>query len=408
MKVNIFCCLLACTLGSNVAAGLTHEGVKEGTQVTLPCPHSVEGGVRWSRESGGSRADILTADGDGDKKHINDPQKRYSSQADGVLIVLRAAPSDSGRYFCNHEAAVELTVIPSGTTIVSVAERSSITLNCSHDAGGSAVPTWRRDSGEINEGRISVSTEDTTLRIREAEPADSGLYYCDGEPAAYLNVTKGQRSDRDNKTTKTTTTPTATTHTASVTPASPPDAPSVQSFLIGTGLLLLSILILITACFMWRCRSSRRGTDKQLHVYDEIPAGAELHLINGGSNHSDATYDTIAELPQTGNDTSNTYFPHSLTASTFHAGNNKGGSNHSDATYDTIAELPRTGNTTDSPYSVIGATFSDGNKKRFFTARQQHVCLTEETQEPGRTGVASPECPAVRNSLHSTDVHGNM
>lgn len=79
---------------------------------------------------------------------------------------------------------------------MSVAERSSITLNCSHDAGGSAVPTWRRDSGEINEGRISVSTEDTTLRIREAEPADSGLYYCDGEPAAYLNVTKGQRSDR--------------------------------------------------------------------------------------------------------------------------------------------------------------------------------------------------------------------
>ncbi|XP_042068738.1 uncharacterized protein LOC102307092 isoform X4 [Haplochromis burtoni] len=319
MKVNIFCCLLACTLGSNVTAGLTHEGVKEGTRITLPCPHSVKGKkVRWSRESGGSRADILTADGDGDKKHINDPQNRYSSQADGSLFILRAAPSDSGRYFCNHEAAVELTVIPSGTTIVSVAERSSITLNCSHDAGGSAVPTWRRDSGEINEGRISVSTEDTTLRIREAEPADSGLYYCGGEPAAYLNVTKGQRSDRDNKTTKTTTTttttppppttktttpPTATTHTASVTTASPPDAPSVQSFLIGTGLLLLSILILITACFMWRCRSSRRGTDKQLHVYDEIPAGAELHPINGGSDHSDATYDTIAELPQTGNTT---------------------------------------------------------------------------------------------------------
>ncbi|XP_039862604.1 hepatocyte cell adhesion molecule-like isoform X2 [Simochromis diagramma] len=322
MKVNIFCCLLACTLGSNVAAGLTHEGVKEGTQVTLRCPHSVKGGVRWSRESGGSRADILTADGDKTTKHINDPQKRYDSQADGSLYILRAAPSDSGRYFCNHEAAVELTVIPSGTTIVSVAERSSITLNCSHDVGGSAVPTWRRDSGEINEGRISVSTEDTTLRIRQAEPADSGLYYCDGEPAAYLNVTKGQRSDR---------------------------AFPVQSFLIGTGLLLLSILILIAACFMWRCRSSRRGTDEQLHVYDEIPAGAELHLRNGGSDHSDPTYDTIAELPRTGNDTN---FPHSLTASTFHAGNNKGGSNHSDATYDTIAELPQTGNTTGSSQPV--------------------------------------------------------
>ncbi|XP_039461299.1 uncharacterized protein LOC120435611 [Oreochromis aureus] len=287
MKVNIFCCLLACTLGSNVTAGLTHEVFKEGTQVSLRCPHSVEGEVRWSRESGGSRADILTADGDGNIKHINDSQKRYSSLADRSLIIVRASVSDSGRYFCNHEAAVELTVIPSGTKIVSVAERSSITLNCSHDVGGSAVPTWSRDSGEINEGRISVSTEDKTLSIREAEPADSGLYNCDGKPAVYLNVTKGQRSDR---------------------------AFPVPTFLIGTGLLLLSTLILITVYFIWRCRSNRRGTDKQLHVYDEIPAAAELHLINGGSNHNDPTYDIMAELPQTGNTTgssqpvNNTYF----------------------------------------------------------------------------------------------------
>ncbi|XP_026012738.1 basement membrane-specific heparan sulfate proteoglycan core protein-like isoform X2 [Astatotilapia calliptera] len=257
MKVNIFCCLLACTLGSNVAAGLTHEGVKEGTQVTLRCPHSVEGGVRWSRESGGSRADILTAEGDKTTKHINDPQKRYSSQADGSLIVLRAAPSDSGRYFCNHEAAVELTVIPSGTTIVSVAERSSITLNCSHDAGGSAVPTWRRDSGEINEGRISVSTEDTTLRIREAEPADSGLYYCDGEPAAYLNVTKGQRSDRDHETSAATTT-TTVTHQPAVT-----SAPSANHHLFDLGIRALVVfvcsLVLVIIYFIWRQKSKRRA-----------------------------------------------------------------------------------------------------------------------------------------------------
>ncbi|XP_063322938.1 uncharacterized protein LOC134622870 [Pelmatolapia mariae] len=242
MKVNIFCCLLACTLGSNVTAGLTHEVFKEGTQVTLRCPHSVEGNVTWSRESGGSRADILTADGDGTIKHINDPQKRYDSQADGSLIILRAALSDSGRYVCKNQTAVELTVIPS-------------------------------------ENKTTTNTT-TTPSITTTPPPPT----------------------------------TATSHKASVTPASPTEAPSafpVQTFLIGTGLLLLSILILITVYFMWRCRSNRRGDDKQLHVYDEIPAAAELHLING------------ARLRPA----------HCL------------------------MEQP------DSPYSVIGATFSDGNKK---------------------------------------------
>ncbi|KAL3984470.1 hypothetical protein ACER0C_016095 [Sarotherodon galilaeus] len=321
MKVNIFCCLLVCTLGSNVTAGLTHEAFKEGTQVTVRCPHSVEGNVRWSRESGGSRADILTADGGGVIKHINDPQKRYSSQADRSLIIVRVALSDSGRYFCNHEAAVELTVIPSGTKIVSVAERSSITLNCSHHVGGSAVPTWSRDSGEINEGRISVSTEDKTLSIREAEPADSGLYNCDGKPAVYLTVTKGQRSDRDNETTSATIT-TTVTHQPAETSAPSGVIPTKTSvsftanhhlFVLGIRALAVFVcsLVLVIIYFIWRQKSKRRGTDKQLHVYDEIPAGAELHVINGARLRP---VHCLMEQP-------------------------------------------------DSPYSVIGATFSDGNKK---------------------------------------------
>ncbi|XP_019211305.1 uncharacterized protein LOC109200262 [Oreochromis niloticus] len=210
MWVNIYCCLLACTLSCHVTPGLTREVVTEGTQVTVRCPYYLQGKVRWSRESGGSRADILTVDGDRNIKHINDPQKRYSSQADRSLIILRASVSDSGRYFCNSYPAEELTVIPSGTIRRTVEERDSVSLKCPGDVGGSAVPTWRRDTGEINYGRNHFSHKDKTLTIREAEPADSGLYYCDGKPAVYLNVTKAQRSDRGKKTTTTTTTTTTT------------------------------------------------------------------------------------------------------------------------------------------------------------------------------------------------------
>ncbi|XP_042073204.1 uncharacterized protein LOC121813477, partial [Haplochromis burtoni] len=194
MWVNIYCCLLA--LSGHATAGLTREVVTEGTQLAVRCPYYLQGKVRWSRESGGSTADILTVDGDRSTKHISDPQKRYDSQADGSLIILRAAPSDSGRYFCNSYLAEELTVIPSGTIRRRVEERGNVLLRCPGDVGRSAVPTWRRDSGEINERRMYFSRRDKTLTIREAEPADSGLYYCGGKPAAYVTVTKGQRSDR--------------------------------------------------------------------------------------------------------------------------------------------------------------------------------------------------------------------
>ncbi|XP_030597738.1 uncharacterized protein LOC115788727 [Archocentrus centrarchus] len=252
MKVNIICCLLACVLGCNVTAGLTREVFKEKENAILPCPHSVKGKVLWSRESEGRKVDILTADGDRNEKHINDSGKRYNSQADGSLIILKASVSDSGRYLCNNEAAVELTVIPSGTMIHSVEERSNITLKCSHDVGESGVRKWSKDNAEIQQESIRVSTENQTLIIKAAELADTGLYYCDGKPAAYLNVTKGGRSDQENK----------------------------RDLLLGIGVLVLILIILIIIIYItWRCRSNRRGNDKQGHVYEEI-AAAELKVIN--------------------------------------------------------------------------------------------------------------------------------
>ncbi|XP_039676509.1 uncharacterized protein LOC120571558 [Perca fluviatilis] len=188
MRVNIY--LLVLVLGYKAAAGIIHEIFEEKTRVSLRCPHSVEGVVTWSRERNGDKTDILTFNGDRNIKHVDDPGKRYGSLADKTLFIVKAVVSDSGRYFCNNEAAADLTVIPSGTTLVPASERTSITLTCPHDVGASHVPTWTRDSGGIPLRRFDVSPVDQTLTITDVQPGDSGLYYCDGKPAVYLNVIK--------------------------------------------------------------------------------------------------------------------------------------------------------------------------------------------------------------------------
>lgn len=111
MSAIICSCLLAFALSCKVTAAINHEVVEEENSVTLRCPHPVEGKVTWSRETNGNRVDILTVDGDRDIRHIHDPLKRYSSSADKSLHISNVTVSDAGTYFCNNEAAVELTVI---------------------------------------------------------------------------------------------------------------------------------------------------------------------------------------------------------------------------------------------------------------------------------------------------------
>ncbi|XP_038581657.1 uncharacterized protein LOC119907985 isoform X2 [Micropterus salmoides] len=111
MRMKIYSWLLVFILGCNVSAEKKHRIIRQKDSVTLPCPHPVEGKVTWSRERNGNRVDIHTVDGDRDIRHIHDPLKRYSSSADKSLHISRAAVSDAGTYFCNNEAAVELTVL---------------------------------------------------------------------------------------------------------------------------------------------------------------------------------------------------------------------------------------------------------------------------------------------------------
>ncbi|KAG7225265.1 hypothetical protein INR49_014663, partial [Caranx melampygus] len=115
MRIKIRSVLLAFVLGCNVSAGIKSIVVVERHGVILPCPQTVNGSVTWSRKINGTKVQILTADDDGDKRH-NDPGKRYTSLADKSLHIQRAVVSDSGRYFCNNERAVDLTVNPPVTS----------------------------------------------------------------------------------------------------------------------------------------------------------------------------------------------------------------------------------------------------------------------------------------------------
>ncbi|XP_042291836.1 uncharacterized protein LOC121913199 isoform X2 [Thunnus maccoyii] len=195
LKMNIKSCWLLFVLGCNVSAEMIHQIVEEEQQVSLRCSHSVEGKLTWSREINGNTVDIFVVDGDREQR-LNDPGRRYGSTADKSLNIFRVAVSDSGKYLCSNEPAVELTVIPSGTTTVSITEKSIVNLTCP-DVGGSHVPTWTREiDGKQQQIRPHVSAVDKYLNIPDVQPGDSGLYYCDGKPAANLNVIKGDQTER--------------------------------------------------------------------------------------------------------------------------------------------------------------------------------------------------------------------
>ncbi|GLD67481.1 uncharacterized protein AKAME5_002944100 [Lates japonicus] len=92
-----------------------------------------------------------------------------------------------------------------------------------------------------------VSTEDKTLTITRVQPDDSGLYYCDGKPAAYLTVTEGEKPERDRK----------------------PFLGLVLG-IASTFLLLFLGIIIIVIFFTGRCRRKKQGTEESHPVYEEI------------------------------------------------------------------------------------------------------------------------------------------
>ncbi|XP_077937167.1 uncharacterized protein LOC120826731 isoform X4 [Gasterosteus aculeatus] len=277
--------------------------VEEKASATLRCPHPVEEKVTWSRELGGSKVDILTTGGDRDIKHVEDPHKQYSSPADKSLHILKVTISDSGRYFCNREDAVELTVIPAGTAVREAEEGTQVTLTCPPD-GGSPARRWSTThTGAITDQKgFHVSPADQTLTIMSVEMNNSGLYSCDGKPVVYLHVTKAEsktttsaaktslttdtsttkrRRHKKNKTTTTSTSRRPETRTsAASTPGGHTEIDPHAALVVGIVSPIIIIIIIFVVYFAWRRRLERRGSAEICNVYEEIQEGPVMTPTN--------------------------------------------------------------------------------------------------------------------------------
>ncbi|KAL3984466.1 hypothetical protein ACER0C_016091 [Sarotherodon galilaeus] len=198
MKLNIFCCLLACALSADVTAGIQEEVIKKKDSITLKCPRSADTNVTWSKEHEGIKVFILSSYGNTSTRHIDDT--RFSLSADKSLIILRPAVSDSGTYLCNNEAAVQLTVIPEKINNKN-GGNESVTLRCPLSVKGKV--TWSREKRgrkadiltadgnterrHIKDKRFSLSADKSLIILRPAA-SDSGTYLCNNKPAVQLIV----------------------------------------------------------------------------------------------------------------------------------------------------------------------------------------------------------------------------
>ena len=92
--------------------GARRGSQRGGGRASLCCGRLADGRGAWGRDTNGQRVDILTTHNGETTKHIADPDRRYSSGANLILIIFRVSQADAGRYYCSG-ATVELTVTES-------------------------------------------------------------------------------------------------------------------------------------------------------------------------------------------------------------------------------------------------------------------------------------------------------
>ncbi|XP_067333433.1 myb-like protein U isoform X5 [Channa argus] len=320
MKVTVYSCWFFLVLGSNAAAEIIQKVFEEKQQISLPCPPPVDAKVTWSRETNGHKEDILTAH-DRDEKHINDPDKRFSSLGDKSLYISRAAVSDSGTYFCNNKKAVELTVIPSG-------EKPQPTTS-------TVSESLKRQGAETLSSPPTVDKTDTvTTQKRHRKHGNNKN---SKKPPTPKPTTKPKPSTSTTTTTTSTTIATATTTSTT----SQPNPAAALMVGVTVPFTVLIIIIITIVYFTRRRRCKRRENEEIYHVYDDIqdgppnavgPATFSMTPFSGASDQTEPTYSTICEYPPTEIKMA-TESPYSLISGTVVDGNNKGQTELNYSTY---------------------------------------------------------------------------
>ncbi|KAL7868622.1 hypothetical protein SRHO_G00100060 [Serrasalmus rhombeus] len=191
------------TVELSVTAETLHVRQKEGRIAVLRCGRLTKGPVTWSRDTNGQRVDILTTHNGQTTKHIPDPDRRYGSGADLVLIIRRVSQTDAGRYDCSG-ATVELSVTEE-TLHQTEKEGNTVVLKCgrltkgpviwSRDTNGQRVDILTTHNGETTKhiadpDRRYGSSADLVLIIYGVSQSDAGRYDCSGATVE-LSVTSG-------------------------------------------------------------------------------------------------------------------------------------------------------------------------------------------------------------------------
>ncbi|XP_067333612.1 uncharacterized protein [Channa argus] len=325
MKVTVYSCWFFLVLGSNAAAEIIQKVFEEKQQISLPCPPPVDPKVTWSRETNGHKVDILTVH-DRDEKHINDPDKRFSSLGDKSLYISRAAVSDSGTYFCNNKKAVELTVIPSEPTKPKPTPSTSTTTTTTSTSTTIATATTTATTSTSTTIATATTTTTTTTSTSTTIATATTTTTTSTSTTIATATTTATTSTSTTIATATTTATTSTSTTiATATTTSTTSQPNPAALMVGVTVpfTVLIIIIITIVYFTRRRRCKRRAVG---------PATFSMTPFSGASDQTEPTYSTICEYPPTEIKMA-TESPYSLISGTVVDGNNKGQTELNYSTY---------------------------------------------------------------------------